>query len=453
MSFLDYLQKRPLASATDDQLSAEMELRKHDNNPFPIHLFPARLKPYIDVLVGVQDCAPAFIGGSMLAVLSVAIGSYYKIAPTTTWSMGLPIWMCNLGISSGGKSMTEGFVVKPLYHIHAQMERDNDRADRNSENSEEEVKDRPRKLEVIIQNTTFEPMLRETIFDNPKGLLKHEDELTSWLDGMKAYSKTDIERKFWLSAWNLRPYKMRRSSNKSVFVERPYCSVVGGTQPRYLARFFSDDLLGDGFTVRMLFNVLDRNDIANADILTPISKEVIDLWDNLVKELFYDLEVRFNSEPHVITVPLSALHIYVDWEKKKREAINALTEISIVPKDIMAMAFGKIKEYAFRFSAILAVLDAYEHKRHGMVEAVEDKHIRAGLQIADYYLVSFQKAYLMSSAKLFVPIDVLDLARMFKSGATKREMAKKLGVPLTTLVRKLEKNMREYPHAFGANVK
>jgi hypothetical protein len=457
--FKSSAQKLPTAS--EAELQEELDVRKMEGMPFPLHVFPKRLKPFIDALVTVQDCPPAFVGGSMLAVLSAAIGSYYLVSPKSEWEIPLTCWVCNVGISSGGKSMTEKFVVRPLKAIQKQMEVENTQADRDADNSvdEDAVKERTRKQEIIIQNTTFESLVREIMVDNPKGLLKHEDELTQWLDNMKAYSKTDMERKFWLSSWNLSPYKMNRSGGKRFFVEKPFCSVLGGTQPRYLGRFFSEDLMGDGFTVRMVFNVLSDDNIANSNLLEDIPAETLELWNSTIHKLFYDLEVRFNDEQKLLKLTKDALASFIKWDNAKREKINSIGEDAVISKEYIATAYGKIKEYAFKFAGILAVLDAYDRETFGIrgehqhVREVNANDMERGLLLADYYLNSFQRAYMMSSAKLYVPIDVLDLARLFKGGMSLREIAKKIGRPVSTTRRRIEKYMREYPHAFGANVK
>jgi Protein of unknown function (DUF3987) len=452
MAFKDLL-KRPLATATDEELVQEMATRKENLNPFPIHLFPPQLKPFISAVVSEIGCDPSHVGGTLLGVLSSCIGSYYTINPTDSWTIGLAVWLCNVGISSAGKSKADKMVVDPLYKIQDELSRRNE--DRKRENENSESTDRLRMQEIIVQNATFEAMVKELLFDNPKGLCKHEDELTSWIEGMYRYSKDDTELNFWLKGWSNSPFKFNRTNNKKAEVKRTSCCVIGGTQPAFLAEFFSTKMLAKGFTARLLFNVPDNEIISSTNLFYKFDAGLKKSYQDLCMKLFFDLEVKHqDQEPQPLAVPIDAVILFDNWCKEKEAILNKMSDFDTVPKSVAATAYGKLKEYAWKFAGIMAVLDAAVNgNNHGYLETIKLHHLEAALEITEYYFKSFQKAYLLSSSRLFVPLHVLDLSRLWRSGISQKEMAKKLGMAETTFRNQIKRYMREYPHAFGAQVK
>ena len=74
---------------------------------------------------------------------------------------------------------------------------------------------------------------------------------------MNQYRKGSDEN-FWMEAWNGSTTKIsRKNLDNSLFIERPYCSVLGGTQPGILKNFAQGDKAANGFFARLLFSYPD----------------------------------------------------------------------------------------------------------------------------------------------------------------------------------------------------
>ena len=62
---------------------------------------------------------------------------------------------------------------------------------------------------------------------NPRGLCLWSDELSAWFKNFNRYNNGS-EEQFWLSVFNAKPtISDRKSTQGSIFIRRPYISVIG----------------------------------------------------------------------------------------------------------------------------------------------------------------------------------------------------------------------------------
>ena len=92
---------------------------------------------------------------------------------------------------------------------------------------------------------------------NPRGLCLWSDELSAWFKNFNRYNNGS-EEQFWLSVFNAKPtISDRKSTQSSIFIRRPYISVIGTIQKKILGELVKGERSSNGFIDRILFVMLN----------------------------------------------------------------------------------------------------------------------------------------------------------------------------------------------------
>ncbi len=87
-----------------------------EQNIFPLEVFPKKLQPMIKYLSGNQCIEPSFIGTTILAVMSMAMGSGQKVR-MGTYIENMNLNTCLVGSTASGKSILNNFLFQRLKEI------------------------------------------------------------------------------------------------------------------------------------------------------------------------------------------------------------------------------------------------------------------------------------------------------------------------------------------------
>lgn len=469
MSFKSYITEftrngSEVATIATELLKEEIKTREKQNNIFPLDVFHPSIKPFITALNHNFDIPRSYVGLGLLACYSTAIGSAYAVSPNGVQKIYLPLWGCLCGISSSGKSLAIDITHDPLFKIQDDFDR----------KYEEEIKPMPRDARerasiktLIYRDAHIPTLVRCYLPANPKGVLKHSDELIEWINGLNGLGKgkESTDEQFWLSAWNCKKYSGLRAGNDKFVVPRPFVNIIGGIQPTIMYKLFAKDRDTTGFIFRMLFALPDEIKVAEPDSNYYIPNEIVEIHSNSIKKLYFDLEVLVEdayNEPKKCILSRDAVKLHEDWVKKKVRKINQLEEI--VEKEIHSGILGKIKEYAYRFAGILHLADrSFDiDATNGFDGFKNDEYITSNvmersLKLADYFYQSALDAYETVQIKITAPADVLLAATLFRQGASMEKISNALygdGKKFRQKAwRQVKMWIKEYPKIFGANAK
>jgi hypothetical protein len=354
MAFDDYYRKNGTVASTlsIEQLKKEIHERERVPNPFPLDVFHDAVKPFINCLNYQYDLPKSYIGLSMLAEYSTSIGTAYCVSTNGRDNIFLPVWSCLIGISSSGKTLAIDKIFEPLNEIQNGYD-----AEWNIKTAGLKADKISRcKLETVIYREAHIPTLVRWILpDNPKGVMKWNDELIEWINGLNQLSKKEgTDEQFWISSWNCKPYSGIRSGKQKFVNTRPFVNIIGGMQPTILWKLFGKDRDTTGFVFRLLFAKPEHDRIAEPDGSFELPTEQYNIHRNSLSRLFHDLKVEFDDyEPKKCILTREAYRRYNIWVKKKIRIVNSLDDIS--DKEVQSGILGKIKEYILRFSAILTL--------------------------------------------------------------------------------------------------
>jgi hypothetical protein len=245
-------------------------------------------------------------------------------------------------------------------------------------------------------------------------------------------------------------------------VRNPFVNVIGGIQLKLLDRIFKNDRDSTGFVARILFALASVNKIAEPDLSFEMPDEFQTEMDKALHRLFHDLPVH---EPGVsrkcILLP-DAIKVYQSWSSNEVKQINALPDPN--ERETRASIFGKIKEYALRFSGILHLVDCAlvenpgSESRFRHEEYITTDTILKSISLATYFYNSAVEVYQLVQKNLYAPIEVLEVALMLKRGVSKSEIGKALyGIQNDAnrmkAARQIEKWVKQYPRVFSAYAK
>lgn len=283
----------------------------------PIDVFPSWITDFIDEHYEQVGYPPSYTAGGVLAALSLVSGNNREVFHK--FSIAGNIWLGLVGKPGANKTHPLKTALQPIYEF------------------EEELKGRSyglpledRSDQLIVCDTTMEA-LSMVLKKNPLGVLLHKDELIGWLKEMDGYrQRGDTEN--WCSMFSQQNITVNRVTREKVYIEKPFVSVVGTTQPNAFKNIRADGpLLDIGFLDRMLFIWPEHlsafiND-KEAKITTYKSyesglrqiynkrneKRIFRLAHNSAKMLTdwqNDINYRYETKPDHVLGIASKLHIY-----------------------------------------------------------------------------------------------------------------------------------------------
>ncbi|WP_128544065.1 DUF3987 domain-containing protein [Larkinella soli] len=461
---------RPSTSAysavlSEDDLEAE-SIKRRKGTVFPLEVFPEFLKPLIAVLVDKMQGERAFIGMSMLQAASSAIGSSLR-ARMGDWEVCLSMWGCSVGISSSGKSMIQGVLLRPLNKIQdeyneeyfeqlRQREREFYRSLDETESGRSkgrEIPPEPTQKVVMFEDITFEALIKDVLQHNYKGVTRYADELLKWIDDMDRYKTGKSEASFWTASWSpSASFTMRRAGGKLTYIRKHHlvASVMGSTQPDVIYRFYEQNRLQTGFIFRMLWAFAETDRVISPDLSYSIPEELLGAYNGMIQRLYQELPMRYaTDEPHVARVTRTGINRFQQWQDQHTLQINRMD--SLTDKNVKAGIFGKIKEYGLRFALILKVMDISRDRPHLKVDTIEDEYIYRALKICDYFMHSGFEAYQTAKSKVLIPPAVLEFASLLKGfNFSQKALADHLGITKQSVNEKLKRYLDKYPAAFQA---
>jgi len=462
-NFNKYLRSETsLGTASHEEMLQELHKRDQAKNPFPLDVFNEQLDPFITCLNKYYDIPRSFIGLTMLSAFSTAIGTAYTISTNRKDMIYLPVWAALTGMTSSGKSICINKIYQALKETQADF--DAQWKEKTSGLSMEKINQQ--KLDTVIyRDSNIATLIRSVMPDNPKGVVKVSDELIEWINGMNQISKKEgTDEQFWLSSWNCTAYSGIRSGKQKFVVEKPFVNVIGGLQFKVLHKLFKNDRDTTGFVNRILFALPDVDKIAEPDPNFEMPEEYQAAMDKALKRLYVDLPTYESGESRRCLLLPDATSAYILWSKKKIKEINELEDLE--EREMQAAIFGKTKEYALRFAAILHLVDCALDDKYGsdfhtsfkLEEHVSTASMLKAIRLSDYFFISACDVFEKVQVSMYAPPEVLTAALMLKRGKRNPEIAEiiygsKDKKFTQRVLRDLKKWTKDYPRVFGTHAR
>lgn len=268
------------------------------NNPnsiynFPVDAFPKKIQNIILATHNDLSFPIDFIGCSLLAAASTAVGNSCRVKVKEGWDEGVLLYLCLVGKPGTCKSHPMDFALKPIkkkdaesYTVFKEAKKKYDQfmglsSKKREEKSEEEL-DKPIYNRRLICDSTLEALI-EALATNQRGISVYADELAGWFKNFNRYN-SGSDQEFWLSNWSQKPIIQDRKSADPVFIDKPFIGVLGSIQPGLLKMLANGGRSESGFMDRILFS-MPANLQKSIWSDTELSPMVFNQWEEIINKL------------------------------------------------------------------------------------------------------------------------------------------------------------------------
>ena len=333
---------------------------KMSGGEFPIEVFPIRIQRIIGSLHDCQGYPVDYVAAAILAAIAVGIGNSHLVQVKRNWLESPILYMALIGRPGANKSHPLSFAFQPFIEhdycqnqeyqkLYAEYERTLSMSKKEHiEAGLDEFPQAPMRGRFLVSDITPEG-LSLIHAQNPRGLCLWSDELSAWFKNFNRYNNGS-EEQFWLSVFNAKPtISDRKNAKSSIFIKRPYISVIGTIQKKILSELAKGERSSNGFIDRILFvmpNLQQKARWNDKELPENIEQE----WNGIIGKLIqqeYALNEFGEIEPQILLFTEDAKRRLYEWQHHFSELCDRETNDTIVS------IYCKLEIYIIRFCLII----------------------------------------------------------------------------------------------------
>jgi putative DNA primase/helicase len=347
---------------------------------FPLSALPPSVRQFVRDGAASIGCPRDFVGVSVLAALSAAIGDTRRLVIKKDWLEGPCLYTMIIGPPASKKSPAMKLALRPVRDKQMKLKASHEIA--KAAYKAEEIDTKPVLRRSYVDDVTVE-RLADIFNENPRGVLVAKDELAGWLGSMNQYKAGGRggDRQKWLSIHTNEAIAVdRKSTDEPCIVPRPFASIVGGIQPRVLPDFGNDR--GDGLIDRFLPAYPDPvvSEWSDAEV----SDDAWTAYTETINRLYNLNHVEYEDD----LFP-SKVHMTEDAKALFIVTYNMLLQESASPgfPQRLQDAWGKPAGHLGRLALILAMTRIAELDRQGVrvTEEVEGSDMKGAIELLWYF--------------------------------------------------------------------
>ena len=331
------------------------ELKEEDS--FPVSVFPKLIREIINETKATLNYPIDFIASAICFTLSVGIGNNFVAKVKEGWNERAILYMAIIGRSGVNKSHPLSFAMQPLFELDIKSSVKYQKERREYEKyilaCKKEKEDKEQTAEPILKKFIVSDITPERLItihqDNKRGICLYVDELMSWLKNFNRYNNGS-EEQFWLSVFSAKTtISDRKNAKSSIFIKRPYISVIGTIQKKILSELAKGERSSNGFIDRILFvmpNLQQKARWNDKELPEDIEQE----WNAIIEKLIQQqcsLNEFGEIEPHVLPFSDEAKRRLYEWQHHFSELCDRETN------DMIVSIYCKLEIYIIRFCLII----------------------------------------------------------------------------------------------------
>jgi hypothetical protein len=358
---------------------------------FPLSVFPSPLNAYAYQLTRSIGCPLDFVGASMLATASAALGAAWSLEIKAGYVEQANLWIANVAPPGAAKTPAANLVTAPLKKIGEELFYDWREGTREynsklTQHQADKKKHPSPPTKPVLHHSWLDDVtteaLAEKLQSNPYGILIHRDELTSLVGAMDAYRNgKGADRQFYLSGFSRCPVSQVRKGRPDdpVYIPKPYFSILGALPTEQLHRLTDHKTAGDGFLDRFLF-AFPPNAAPSMWSESVVDPRLGEEWDRTVRWLWEqrtsgDRAFRFSESGRMA------------WEANYNRDIQTSRDPSLSAS--LQNAHSKLRAYAGR---LILVLHALRH-RDGLSNEISADLVHAAWSLVHYFANTAKRVY------------------------------------------------------------
>ena len=323
---------------------------------FPLGAMPMKIQR---IVMEANDCygyPVDYLAGAMLVAVGLGIGNTHFARLKGKWDESAILFMALVGRPGACKSHPQNFAIRPFTELDGVATRAYVKACEEYERQRElPIKERSEPHPVapvckrfLISDATPEAMLL-IHSQNLRGICMWNDELAGWFKNFNRYNKGSDEE-YWLKLFNANPsFSDRKGVKNSVYISRPFISVVGTIQNGILNELAQGSRSSNGFIDRLLFvmpNNQDKQPWSDKEPTFDIEAAWADIIGRLVK-LPYETDSDGDIIANILHFAQDAKARLYEWQRRNTEECNR------EECDALKGVYNKFDFHAIRFCLIL----------------------------------------------------------------------------------------------------
>ena len=327
---------------------------------FPISIFPSEIRNIIAEVHECQGFPIDYIASAMLVAIAVGIGNTHLAELKRGWQESPILYVALVGRPGTNKSHPLSFAMKPFLDFDYQENKLYERSYAEYDNIMR--MSRKERIEGGFPEQPTEPMRKRFLVSditpeglsfihaqNKRGLCLWTDELSAWFKNFNRYN-SGSEEQFWLSVFSAKATISDRKSNRSsIFIKRPYISVVGTIQKKILGELSKGERSSNGFIDRILFVMPNLQQKARWS-KTELPEDTEKRWGGIIRRLI-DLPCAKDEEgevsPEIIPFEEEAKARLYMWQEEHARLCD--TEAN----EVLVGVYCKLEIYIIRFCLII----------------------------------------------------------------------------------------------------
>ena len=323
---------------------------------FPLGALPMKIQRIVREANDCYGYPVDYLAGAMLVAVGLGIGNTHFARLKGKWDESAILFMALVGSPGACKSHPLNFAIRPFTELDGAATRAYIKACEEYERQRElPMKERSEPHPVapvckrfLISDATPEAMLL-IHSQNLRGIAMWNDELAGWFKNFNRYNKGSDEE-YWLKLFNANPsFSDRKVVKNSVYISRPFISVVGTIQNGILNELAQGSRSSNGFIDRLLFVMPNNQDKQPWSDKEP-TFDIETAWANIIGRLV-ELPCETDSDGNIIAnilpfAPDAKARLY-EWQRQNTEECNR------EECDALKGVYNKFDFHAIRFCLIL----------------------------------------------------------------------------------------------------
>lgn len=367
-------------------LSHISEIKTKVEDSFPIDVFPAKIKNMINSTNDVFSFPKEYTSGTILYVISVAMGNNFKIVPKEGWIESGALWVALIGKAGAVKSPVLRYVLEPLRILDTAVfdKYTEERKTYESLSKEEQAAtDMPIEYSYVVQDVSPEKLMQLHAI-NQRGIGVVHDELVGlWTVFDRSQGANEGQ---FLTGWDGAGMKVNRLGRESTYINEMHIPIIGGTQPSKLFSLAKNGRDSSGFMARFLFCFNDDSKKGKWNDRTLSPSHAL-FWESVVIKI-----VECSNDTHRLNLSQEAYMLLQEWQHKNASQVDELGE------GTLAEIYNKAERNCLRLALNLQIL--YWACDEGDNEMISVRAIRGAIKLMEYFKLQADKVchYLYDSS-------------------------------------------------------
>ena len=326
---------------------------------FPLVVFPKSIRTIVESLHQYENYQLDFTAAAFLTVFAAAMGNTWSARFMTGWVCRPIVYIVLVGPPCCGKTPPLRQAITPLLKFDEEYDSVYDKEikeyrkwerftpkQRKTQSLPEEMEPPKHKCHVVV-NSTIEALIT-AMRDNPHGVLIYNDEIDSLLSNFNRYNGSD--ESYFLSLFSGTPFKYsRKSNNEYIFLPRPYCSIIGSTQPGMLSTLFGGKRALNGFSSRFLKVYPKISSMPSWGEKT-MPDDVLGEWERIIRQVVSN-NLKGRASSFELPFSQEAKHLLINWKNETNNRIYSETD-----SETVKALCGKMETYLIRFCLIIQIM-------------------------------------------------------------------------------------------------